>query len=143
MCRRIVLCALAVLVAGGCAQAPDSLRVERVLVGVAVGEFEPFDRVVTNPDDVRDLERMVRDLPPAPELRYCAIAWGLRYRLTFAHEASPTLVAIVEADGCRELLIGAADRRMTTEEFWARLAGALGFYTRGNDLFPLPKSMRR
>ena len=78
-----------------------------------------------------------------PAETFCPISWGMSYRLVFANRGGPTLVATVEADGCRYAYLGPADRRATTESFWARLAGALGFYTRGNDLFPLPRDMRR
>jgi hypothetical protein len=53
------------------------------------------------------------------------------------------LVAIIEADECRSAHLGPSDVRSTSDSFWARLAGALGLYTRGDDLFPLPLDMRR
>ena len=144
MIRFLLLVALAFT---ACSAPPDSLRVERLLRGTAVGQFEPFDRTISDATAVADLEAVVRSLPVAPYVpgaeTFCPISWGMSYRLAFANSGGPTLVANVEADGCRYAYLGPADRRATTESFWARLAGALGFYTRGNDLFPLPRDMRR
>ena|SRR5438445_10785540 len=130
-----------------CDRAPTALHVQRVLVHTAVGQFEPLDRTITDVSVVADLDAVVRALPPAPYTpgaeTFCPISWGLRYQLTFTHSSDPTLIATVEADGCRYAYLGPTDRRATTESFWAGLAAALGYYTRGNDLFPLPNDMRR
>jgi hypothetical protein len=39
---------------------------------------------------------------------------------------------------CHVLDLGAGDLRNFDDRFEARLPGALGFYTRGNDLWPTP-----
>ena len=121
---------------------PDTLRVERVLVDQAIGRFEPFDQTITDAAGVKQIHDTLLALPAAPSGQnepFCPIAWGLRYRPTFARAAAPLGVVVIEADGCRYAYLGATDRRATTESFWAQLAGGLGFYTRGNDLFPMPK----
>lgn len=134
--------ALNVILLASCVPAsPDSLRVERVLVDSAIGQFDPLDRTVTDAQTVQQLHDLVLALPrvTGPE-SFCPIAWGLHYRLTFAQQGRTTNVVVVEADGCRYAYLSPTDRRWTTESFWAQLAGALGFYTRGHDLFPLPKN---
>lgn len=137
--RCLVLAALLI----GCAPTqPDTLRVERVLTDQAIGRFEPFDRTITDAAAVKQIRDTLRALPAAPsgeDQPFCPIAWGLRYRLTFSRAAAPPDVAMIEADGCRYAHLGVTDRRATTESFWAQLAGGLGFATRGNDLFPVPK----
>jgi len=143
--RVLVLFAIVAALLTGCSPVPDLLRVERVLEGSAVGRFEPFDRTITDPATVRAINDALVALPRAPSVQYepfCPIAWGLRYRLTFMRASSTIDVATLEADGCRYAHIGLTDRRTTTESFWALLAGSLGFYTRGQDLFPLPSDMR-
>jgi hypothetical protein len=52
---RLAPVVLLVAVVTACSPAPDTLRVERVLVGTAVGQFEPFDRTITDAAAVRDL----------------------------------------------------------------------------------------
>jgi hypothetical protein len=143
---RAALTVVAVVIATACAPAPDTLRVERVLEDGAVGRFDPFDRTATDAAMVRELHDALLALPAAPlgvNSTFCPISWGLGYRLTFARTGTTTRVAVLEADGCRYAHLGPTDRRATTESFWARLAGALGLYTRGSDLFPLPIEMRR
>ena len=134
--------AVAVVSLSACAGPPDSLHVVRVLTGTAVGQFDAFDRTIAEPATVRDLEAIVRSLPPARRDVFCPIAWGHSYRLTFQDRGTPTLVATVEADGCRVAHLGPTDARATTDSFWATLATALGFSPRGNDLFPLPRDTR-
>lgn len=135
---------LAVAPLGACAPPLTSLRVERFAADPTANHFEPLDRTITDPAAVRELAQTVRTLPAAfGGERFCGIGGGLRYRLTFAGTPKTSFVAIVEGDGCREAHLGLFDRRSTTESFWATLAGALGFYTRGNDLFPLPLEWQR
>jgi hypothetical protein len=126
-----------------CAPPPTSLRVERFAADPTASHFETLDRTITDPAAVRELSHMLRTLPAAfAGDRFCGIGGGLRYRLTFAGTPKTSFVAIIEGDGCREAHLGSFDRRSTTESFWATLAGALGLYTRGNDLFPLPLAWR-
>jgi hypothetical protein len=143
---RAAVAILALLIATACTQAPDTLRIERVLEDAAVGRFDPLDRTVTDAATVRDIHDALVALPAAPRggnEPFCPISWGLGYRLTFAHTGTTTRVAVLEADGCRYAHLSPTDRRTTTESLWAALAGALGYYTRGNELFPLPTEMRR
>ena len=133
---------LGMLVAG--APPAMSLRVQRFAVDPPTSHFAPFDRTITDAAAVRELEQMLRALPPAfIGERFCGIGGGLRYRLTFTGTPTTSSVAIIEGDGCREAHLGPFERRSTTDSFWAALAGALGLYTRGNDLFPLPLEMSR
>ena len=127
-----------------CIPAPTTLRVERFLeLPADATQFEPFDRAIGDAQLVSELKDDLFNLPVAREDVFCPIAWGLRYRLTFGGPAGTTTTAVLEGDGCRFAHLGPTDVRATNEAFWAKLAGALGFYTRGNDLFPLPRQMRR
>lgn len=81
--------------------------------------------------------------PQLPGDYFCPISFGLRYRLTFDAGPKATRVVILEGGGCRVAHLDALTERATTESFWAELAGALGLYTRGNDLFPLPRDLAR
>ena len=107
-----------------------------------VNEFEPLDRTVTDAAAAAQLLATIDALPTARADVFCAAGFGLRYRLEFAAIPLPRTI-IVEGDGCRLAHLGPLDVRETTEAFWAQLASALGLYTRGNDLFPLPNGMRR
>ena len=143
---RFAVLVLLLVASVSCSPAPDTLRVERVLVGTAIGRFDPFDRTVTDGAAIARVHETVRGFMPAPSgpgEAFCPIAWGLSYRLTFASHGRTTDSLVVDADGCRYAHLSPDDRRWTTESFWAQLAGALGFYTRGSDLFPMPKEMRR
>ncbi len=141
---RVVLAALAVAVTVACAPEPQTLHVQRFTENSAVSRFEPLDRTITDPAVVRQLYDAVLALPPKPPGNYfCPISFGLRYRLTFAAGPKATRVVILEGDGCRVAHLDALAERATTESFWAELSGALGLYTRGNDLFPLPSDLAR
>ncbi len=139
-----VLLVIATIWSVACAPAGRTLHVERFVEGGDASRFDPFDRTITDAAMVRRIEDALLALRPitGPE-RFCPISWGLRYRLTFAKPLGLARTAIVEADGCREAHLDPLDRRDTTESFWALLADGLGLYTRGNDLFPLPREMRR
>jgi hypothetical protein len=135
---------VAMSLAIACAPADRTLHVERFVEGSDPTRFDPFDRTITDAAMVARVEEALLALRPitGPE-RFCPISWGLRYRLTFTKPLGLTRTAIIEADGCREAHLDPLDRRETTESFWALLADGLGLYTRGNDLFPLPREMRR
>ena len=128
-----------------CAPADRTLRVERFIEGGDAARFDPFDRTITDATSVARIEDALLALHPAPspDDRFCPISWGLRYRFSFTRPFALTRTAILEADGCRVAHLDLLDRRDTTESFWALLAEGLGLYTRGNDLFPLPREMRR
>jgi hypothetical protein len=135
------LVAAALLVA--CSHAPTTLRVERFVESSAnAAQFEAFDRTISDAALVSEIKDDLFDLPAAEQDVFCPIAWGLRYRLTFSGWMGTSTVAVLEGDGCRFAHLG-LEVRATNESFWAKLAGALGLYTRGNDLFPLPRDMRR
>ena len=143
MRQRTLLLVLAIVALSACAIPPASLLVARFAEYPDQSHFVPLDRTITDPAKVAQLEDLVRSLPPVPPGEFhCGIGGGLRYRLTFRSTPKTSLVATIEGDGCRLAHLGPFDRRQTTETFWATLAGALGFYTRGNDLFQLPREMR-
>jgi len=103
---------------------PSWWRAHRSRRRSAVSRFEPLDRTITDPVVVGALYRAILALPAKPPSdNFCPLSFGLRYRLTF--ESGPKAT------------------RATTESFWAELAGGLGLYTRGNDLFPLPRDLAR
>lgn len=128
---------LAVVLAA-CADGPaDSLLVTRYS-DLAANRFAPFERRVDDAATVAALEEAVRALPPYVEGRYCPNDAGLRYRLRFSRAGSPVQDGRLEAGGCRALRLSDGTVRETDDRFWGRLAGALGFPTRGHDLFVQP-----
>jgi hypothetical protein len=131
---RILAIVLSASACGPIMQPPDSLRIIRESA-VAGNVFPPLDRTIAG-RAAEDLWTELMALPPKTVDRFCANDSGTRYRLSF--NSSPTLKALLEAGGCRYAYLTPTDVRETTEDFWAHLAGALGFYTRGNDLFPTP-----
>ena len=130
----VCLCAVAgVIVACGPMAAPvESLRIVRESV-VAGNVFPPFDRTLGG-SDAASLRHELLALPPKTVEKFCPNDSGMRYRLSFSGGAPVT--AVLEAGGCRYVHLSTSDIRETNEDFWAHLAGALGFYTRGYDLFP-------
>jgi len=52
-----------------------------------------------------------------------------------------TLLAVVEDDACRELILSDSDRRATDDAFWDLLADTLGL-TKA-EFFLLPDELRR
>src|SRR5438445_12287443 len=95
-----------------CAPADRTLRVVRFVEDTDPARFDPFDRTITDSDMVARIEDALMSLPLAPNAgRFCPIAWGLRYRLTFAKLFGLTRTAVLEADGCREAVLGPFDRR--------------------------------
>ncbi len=131
-------------VTAACLPSDRTLHVERFVESGDPSHFDPFDRTITDAAMVGRIEDALLALNPVRSgERFCPISWGLRYRLTFTRPLGLTRTAVLEADGCREAHLGPFDRRETTESFWALLADGLGLYTRGNDLFPLPREMRR
>ena len=135
--------ALATSVALACGPSPAVLRVERFTEHGA-SRFDPLDLTISDVAVVHGLYDATLSLAHTPMgERFCPISWGLRYRLTFTATPKNVTTIVLEGDGCREAHLGPFDRRETNESYWAMLAGALGFSTRGNDLFPLPFDMRR
>jgi len=115
-----------------CGPTTDSLHIVRESV-VAGNVFPSFDRTIGG-SDAASLERELLALPPKTVDKFCPNDSGMRYRLSF--NAGSPLTAVLEAGGCRYAYASPSDVRETTEDFWAHLAGALGFYSRGHDLFP-------
>ncbi len=113
---------------------PDGAQIVRESV-VAGNEFPPLDRTI-GPTDAAALRSEILALPPKTVEKFCPNDSGMRYRLVFSGPRSLTVV--LEAGGCRYAFLSPLDVRETTEQFWAHLAGALGFYTRGYDLYPTP-----
>ena len=66
-----------------------------------------------------------------------AIDFGVRHELSFFSEGTRVLHGIMEM-GCGTIDLGAGDVRMLDDRIESELLGALGFYTRGNDLWPTP-----
>jgi hypothetical protein len=140
----VLLLTLGLGMTAACAPSDQTLHIERFVESGDPSRFDPFDRTITDAAMVGGIEDALLALHPLRSGdRFCPISWGLRYRLTFTKPFGLTRTAILEADGCREAHLDALDRRETTESFWALLAEGLGLYTRGNDLFPLPREMRR
>jgi hypothetical protein len=129
---------LTAIVFGACAPTPDAYTIHRFSVD-ASNEFPPLDRTVDNPVAAARLYTKALALPrdPLPGGRFCNLDLGLRYELTFFSGGTRLLHGILTR-GCGGLDLGVGDHRVIDESFWAELAGDLGFYTRGNDLFPTP-----
>ena len=158
----VVLALLGVFVTG-CGSTPDSFTIRRYVVDYGNSwTFPPLDRTVTDPAVVSQiyskLLSLPRDggsatkeaayaadgegwpegyLPPERPVFGCPMDFGIRYDLRFFRQGEPGLHAVL-ALACPSVDLGAGDHRVADESFWAQLAGALGFYTRGHDLFPTP-----
>ena len=127
---------LALLIAGSCSL--PSTAVLRVVRFSEMYPVTPFDRSVTDAAAAQRLHDALVSLPIA-QLRWCAVGYGVGYRLTFSDTSRPTLAAVLESDGCREAVLPGGDRRATSEAFWALFARTVGLDARNTDeLFPRP-----
>lgn len=124
--------AVAIVACGARAAPVESLRIVRESV-LARNAFPAFDRTIGGAD-AESLRRELLALPPKTVDKFCPNDSGMRYRLSFSGD--PPVTAVLEAGGCRYAYLSPFDIRETNEDFWAHLAGALGYYTRGYDLFP-------
>jgi hypothetical protein len=75
-------------------------------------------------------------LPRKTVDEFCPIQSGMRCRQSL--DGSSTLTVVLVAHGRRYAYLSPFGVQGTTEDFWAHGAGAPGFYTRGQDLFPTP-----
>lgn len=138
----LVLLLVFIASSSSCVGEPTSLRVLRFSDMAGTNDFAPFDQTITDEVAVRHLSDLLDALPVGRTDVFCPVSFGLRYALTFKGSGRARSIR-VEGDGCRLAYLTDSDVRATTDSFWAELAGALGLYTRGSDLFPLPNGMRR
>ncbi|HEV8655625.1 MAG TPA: hypothetical protein VGR85_08960 [Candidatus Limnocylindria bacterium] len=132
--------ALALLIGSSCS-AP-TIPVLRVVRYSEMHPVAAFDRSVNDAAAAQRLHDALISLPVA-QLRWCAIGYGIGYRLTFSDTSRTTLVATVESDGCREAILPGNDRRATNDAFWSIFADTLGLDARNTDqLFPQPLSLK-
>lgn len=137
---RAVLLVVSVAAVTACSPTADSFSVRRF--GAYGAEFPPLERTVTDAAAAAHLYARVRSLPrdpgPPPDgFVSCPMDLGLRYEITFFARGERLLHGVLTR-GCGGLDLGAGDHRIIDDSFWAELAGDLGYYTRGNDLFPTP-----
>lgn len=130
--------ALAVaIVLSGCGPRVDSFSIHR-FSATAQSEFPPLDRSVTDAGAASRLYDHVRALKPQPEGTYfCGLDFGVRYDLSFFAGHDRILHGVMSGS-CHLIDLGAGDVRAFDDGFEAELLGALGLYTRGNDLWPTP-----
>ena len=137
MIRSAAAIAIAVVLTG-CSPRVDSFSIHR-FSSVTYNAFAPLDRTVTDAAIASHLYEHVRALHPYGEngTVFCALDGGARHELSFYAHGERVLHAVVQM-GCHLVDLGAGDRRTFDDSFEAELLGALGFYTRGNDLWPMP-----
>ena len=100
--------------------------------------FPTLDRTVTDAGAASRLYEDIRALRPQPDgTFFCGIDFGIRYELSFFAGGNRILHGVMHGS-CHLLDLGAGDVRAFDDRFEADLLGALGFYTRGNDLWPTP-----
>lgn len=135
---RAIGVALALLIGTSC-----SVPATAVLRAVRYSEMHlvaAFDRSVNDAASAQRLHDALISLPVA-QPRWCAIGYGIGYRLTFSDMSRTILAASVESDGCREAILPRNDRRATNDAFWETFAEVLGLDARNTDqLFPKPVS---
>lgn len=134
MIARALAIVLLVTACGPIMAPADRLRIVREST-MPENAFPPLDRTIEGAD-AASLPRELLALPPKTVDKFCPNDSGMRYRLSFS--GNPALTAVLEGGGCRYAYLSTFDIRETNDIVWAHLAGALGFYTRGNDLFPTP-----
>jgi hypothetical protein len=134
--RRAFGVVFALLIAASC-EAPSTA----VLKVIRFSEMYPvkaFARSVTDGATAQRLFDALESLPVA-QRRWCAMGYGVGYRLTFSDTSRTTLAAVVESDGCREAVLPGGDRRATNDAFWELFADTVGLDARNTDeLFPRP-----
>ena len=135
MSRVVLALALAMPIAA-CAPSVDTLSVHRFSVA-AENQFMPLDRTVNDAAVVSALYDEIRAMPPQSMQSFCPIDFGVRHELSFYVHGDRVLHGVMEMS-CYVLDLGAGDRRQFDDRFPAHLLGALGLYTRGNELWPTP-----
>ena len=137
MIRVAATLAIAVVLTG-CSPSVDSFSIHR-FSSVSYNTFAPLDRTVTDAAIASHLYEHVRALQKyeVNGTVFCAIDSGARHELSFYAHGERVLHGIMEM-GCHLIDLGAGDRRTLDGSFEAEFLGALGLYTRGNDLWPTP-----
>jgi hypothetical protein len=126
-----------VVVLAGCGPSADSFSIRR-FSSVPYQAFPSLDQTVTDAGAASRLYEDIRALPPKPDGAYfCGIDFGIRYELSFFAGRNRILHGVTHGS-CHLLDLGAGDVRAFDDRFEEDLLGALGFYTRGNDLWPTP-----
>ncbi len=137
MIRVVAALAIAVVLTG-CSSSVDSFSIHR-FSSVPYNAFPALDRTVTDAAIASHLYKHVLALHPYEEngTVFCALDAGARHELSFYARGDRVLHGVMDM-GCHLIDLGAGDRRTFDDSFEAELLGALGFYTRGNDLWPSP-----
>lgn len=137
MIRVAATLAIAVVLTG-CSPSVDSFSIHRFSAATE-NEFTLLDRTVTDAALASRLYQEVRALKPQPSdvTVFCGLDLGIRYELSFFAGGGRVLHGLVQGS-CHVLDLGAGDLRVFDDGFEADLLGALGLYTRGNDLWPTP-----
>ena len=136
MIRVAATIAVVVLLAG-CGSSADSFSIRR-FSSVAYQTFPSLDRTVTDARAASRLYQDIRALRPQPDgTHFCGIDFGIRYELSFFAGGNGILHGVMHGS-CHLLDLGAGDVRAFDDRFEGDLLNALGFYTRGNDLWPTP-----
>ena len=136
MIRAAAALSIAVVLTG-CSPSIDSFSIHRFSASTE-NEFAVLDRTVTDALVASRLYQHIRALRPQPEGTYfCGLDFGIRYELSFFAGRERVMHAVMEGS-CHLIDFGAGDVRAFDDHFEADLLGALGLYTRGNDLWPTP-----
>lgn len=132
-----VTAALAIVaVLTGCSPSVDSFSIHRF--SASENEFPALDRTVADPAVASRIYEDIRTLRPQPDGNYfCGLDFGIRYELSFFAGRERVLHGVMHGS-CHLIDLGAGDVRAFDDHFEADLQSALGFYTRGNDLWPTP-----
>jgi hypothetical protein len=126
-----------VVVLTGCTPSVDSFRVRRFSAATQ-NDFPALDRTITDVAVASRLYEDVRALRPQPDGSYfCGLDFGIRYELSFFAGSNRVLHGVMHGS-CHLIDLGAGDVRAFDDHFEADLLGALGLYTRGDDLWPTP-----
>jgi hypothetical protein len=121
----------------GCSPSVDSFSIHRFSASTE-REFPPLDRTVSDAPVASRIYQDIRALRPQPEGNYfCNLDLGIRYELSFFAGGARILHAVMHGS-CHLIDLGAGDVRAFDDQFESHLLGALGYYTRGNDLWPAP-----
>jgi hypothetical protein len=122
----------------GCGPSVNSFSLHR-FSAVAETQFPRLDRTINDPAIASRLYEHLRSLRPFEEngTVFCSLDFGARHELSFYARGERVLHGVLEM-GCHFIDLGAGDRRSLDGSFEAELLGAVGLYTRGNDLWPTP-----
>jgi len=134
--RAAATLAIAVVLTG-CGPSVDSFSIHRFSASPE-NEFPPLDRTVMDGAVASRIYEDIRGLRPQPAGNYfCGLDFGIRYELSFFAGRERIMHGVVHGS-CHLIDLGAGDVRVFDDHFEADLLGALGLYTRGNDLWPTP-----